>query len=297
MDARDKRYDEEIEVRHRRSEVSGVKVVILAGGFGTRISEETSVIPKPLVEIGGRPLLWHIMKLYSYYGLNDFIICCGYKGHLIKKYFTDYYFHNSDITIDLSTGVTTTHRRCPEQWQITLVDTGEASMTGGRLKRVRDHVGRKTFCLTYGDGVSNVDIAALIRHHRQQAALATVTAVHMPGRFGALDLSADRPRISSFREKSASDGNLINGGFFVLEPEVLDLIVDDSTVFEQGPLERLVADDQLAVYPHLGFWQNVDTLRDKMVLQGMWDSGEHPWCVWEAADPDRSPAARSISTQ
>jgi glucose-1-phosphate cytidylyltransferase len=258
-----------------------MKVVILAGGYGTRISEETAVIPKPLVEIGGRPILWHIMKLYAHHGLNDFVICCGYKGHLIKQYFLDFASRQSDLTVDLQSGAVTVHQARVEPWRVTLVDTGETTMTGGRLKQVRPYLDGETFCATYGDGVSDVDIGALITFHRQQAALATVTAVAQPGRFGALDLRSDRPRVAGFREKSGQDGSLINGGFFVLEPEVLDLVEGDETVWEQEPMHRLVSADQLAVYRHAGYWQNMDTLRDKHILQGLWDRGEAPWRVWD----------------
>ncbi|MBM6593203.1 glucose-1-phosphate cytidylyltransferase [Microvirga pudoricolor] len=260
-----------------------MKVVILAGGFGTRISEETVTLPKPLVEIGGRPILWHIMKLYAHHGLTDFMICCGYKGHLIKKYFLEYFERNSDVTVDLRNNTVDVHRAAAEPWRVTLVDTGLNTMTGGRIKRMRDYVGDEPFCLTYGDGVSDIDISSLIQFHRQQAALATVTAVAQPGRFGALDLSSDRPRVTGFREKSGMDGHIINGGFFVLEPAVFDLIDGDDTVWEQEPMRRLVSEDQLAVYRHQGYWQNMDTLRDKHLLQELWDSGKAPWYVWRDA--------------
>lgn len=259
-----------------------MKVVILAGGFGTRLSEETTVTPKPLVEIGGEPILWHIMKHYAHHGLNEFVICCGYKGHLIKRYFLEYFERKSDLTIDLAAGTYDIARnRTDERWKVSLVDTGQSTMTGGRLKRVTDYLGGETFCMTYGDGVSDVDIGALIEFHRDQKTLATVTAVQLPGRFGALDLAHERPRVAGFREKSHSDGAVINGGFFILEPEVLDLIDGDDTVFEQEPLERLVAREQLSVYHHRGYWQNMDTLRDKMFLQEQWDSGHAPWHTWD----------------
>jgi len=261
-----------------------MKVVILAGGYGTRISEETVTLPKPLVEIGGMPIMWHIMKLYAHHGHTDFLICCGYKGHLIKRYFLEYFERNSDITVDLSNNSVEVHRTVSEPWRVTLVDTGLNTMTGGRIRRIRDYIGDETFCLTYGDGVSDVDINALVQFHRQQAALATVTAVTQPGRFGALDLSAERPRVTGFREKSGLDGHLINGGFFVLEPAVFDLIDGDDTVWEQDPMRKLVADDQLAVYRHQGYWQNMDTLRDKNLLQELWDRGDAPWCVWQNAN-------------
>lgn len=258
-----------------------MKVVILAGGYGTRISEESMLIPKPLVEIGGMPMLWHIMKIYSYYGLNDFVICCGYKGHLIKSYFTEFFYRRSDITVDLGRNQIEVHRPVSEPWRVTLVDTGEKTMTGGRIRRVREHVGDETFCMTYGDGVGDVDIEALVRFHRAEGPLATVTAVTQPGRFGALDLSGGTRRVQGFREKSAKDGHLINGGFFVLEPAVLDMIDGDDTVFEEEPLRALVAAEELAVYRHGGFWQNMDTLRDKHVLQELWASGSPPWRIWD----------------
>lgn len=258
-----------------------MKVVILAGGFGTRISEESSTVPKPLVEIGGMPILWHIMKIYSHHGFNDFVICCGYKGHLIKSYFTDFFHRNSDITVDLARNEIEVHRPTSEPWRVTLVDTGETTMTGGRLKRVRRHLDEKTFCMTYGDGVGDVDIEALVRFHRSQKMLATVTAVPQPGRFGALDLSGGSKGARGFREKSAQDGHLINGGFFVLEPAVLDLIAGDDTTWEAEPLQALVERDALSVYRHPGYWQNMDTLRDKMVLQERWSRGDAPWRVWD----------------
>jgi glucose-1-phosphate cytidylyltransferase len=258
-----------------------MKAVILAGGFGTRLSEETTIIPKPLVEIGGMPILWHIMKVYAHHGVSDFVICCGYKGHLIKRYFLDLFHRSNDMTIDLADNSVEVHRVASEPWRVTLADTGLETMTGGRLKRVRQYLGEEAFCLTYGDGVSDIDIGALIRFHRAQGTLATVTAVQQPGRFGALDLSPDRTRVHGFREKSAADGHLINGGFFVCEPAVIDTIAGDETVFEQEPLKGLTARGELSVYHHQGFWQNMDTLRDKHVLQEMWDSGKAPWKVWD----------------
>jgi glucose-1-phosphate cytidylyltransferase len=268
-----------------------MKVLILAGGYGTRLSEETAVIPKPLVEIGGRPILWHIMKLYAHHGLDEFVICCGHKGHLIKDYFVDLFHRQADFTIDLRSNRLETLRNAAEPWRVTLADTGEKTMTGGRIKRVREYIGGSTFCLTYGDGVSDVNIQKLLNFHHRQGALATVTAVQLPGRFGALNLSSDRPRVSGFREKSMVDGHIINGGFFVLEPEVLEFIDNDDTVWEQEPMRRLVAQDQLAVYRHNGYWQNMDTLRDKTILQELWDGGSPPWRVWDGI-PGSSPPVR-----
>ena len=268
-----------------------MKVVILAGGYGTRLSEETSIVPKPLVEIGGKPILWHIMKLYAHHGLDDFVICCGYKGALIKDYFTGFLHRHCDFTIDLSNNSISMHHYPRESWRVTLVDTGENTMTGGRIKRVADHLNNSTFCLTYGDGLGDIDISALVNFHRQQGALATVTAVQLPGRFGAMNLTADRPRVASFREKSKEDAQAINGGFFVVEPEVLHLIDGDATVWEQEPMNALVDQGQLAVYRHPGYWQNMDTLRDKMLLQEIWESGSPPWRVWHndvVSAPNRS---------
>ena len=261
-----------------------MKVVIFAGGYGTRLSEETVTMPKPLVEIGGMPMLWHIMKIYSAHGLNDFVICCGYKGHMIKKYFLDFFHRSNDVTIDLSTNEMEINRAASEPWRVTLADTGLDTMTGGRLKRVRDYIEDSPFCLTYGDGVGDVDITSLIKFHREQGALATVTAVQLPGRFGALDLAPGHHRVKGFREKSHSDGHLINGGFFVCQPEVIDYVAGDDTVWEEGPLHRLVAEDQLSVYRHDGFWQNMDTLRDKQLLQKMWDGGKARWKIWDRVE-------------
>lgn len=260
-----------------------MKVVIFAGGHGTRISEETTVLPKPLVEIGSMPILWHIMKGYAAHGLTDFVICCGYKGDLIKKYFLEFFHRSNDLTIDLAQNTVEIRRVATEPWRVTLADTGLHTMTGGRLKRVRDYLGNEPFCLTYGDGVSDIDITDLVRFHRGQGTLATVTAVQQPGRFGVLDLASDKPRVQGFREKSPTDGHLINGGYFVCEPGVIDFIDGDECVWEQGPLRGLVAEGQLSVYHHRGFWQNMDTLRDKHVLQEMWDSGHAPWKIWEQA--------------
>ena len=259
-----------------------MKAVILAGGFGTRISEETEVLPKPLVEIGAMPILWHIMKIYSAHGLTDFVLCCGYKGHLIKNYFLNYFHQSNDITIDLATNVIEVHGSSAEPWRVTVADTGLETMTGGRLRRVREYLGDETFCLTYGDGVSDIDVTDLIRFHREQGTLATVTAVQQPGRWGALDLSSNSLRARGFREKSLADGNLINGGFFVCEPEVIQYIDGDATVWEEEPLRRLISKGQLSVYHHKGFWQNMDTLRDKHVLQKIWDGGNAPWNVWDS---------------
>ncbi len=258
-----------------------MKVVILAGGYGTRLSEKTSVIPKPLVEIGSMPILWHIMKIYAVHGLTEFIICCGYKGYLIKEYFLNYGLRFNDMTVDLSTNAIEMHRVAAEPWRVTLADTGLETMTGGRIRRVRDYIGNEPFCLTYGDGVGDVDVTALIRFHHVEGARATVTAVRQPGRFGALDLSGNDGRVRGIREKSMADGHLINGGFFVCQPEVIELIDGDDTTWEAEPLQRLVTNGDLAVYRHHGFWQNMDTLRDKHVLQDLWDSGRAKWAIWD----------------
>ena len=257
-----------------------MKAVILAGGYGTRISEESAVRPKPMVEIGEKPILWHIMKIYSAHGINDFIICCGYKGYVIKEYFANYFLHMSDVTFDMKTNKMDVHTNGVEPWTVTLVDTGEGTMTGGRLKRVKDYIGNETFCLTYGDGVGDVDIQRLIDFHRQQKVLATLTAVQPPGRFGAFNLDKDQNKVPAFKEKPKGDGAWINGGFFVLEPSVMDFITDDSTVWEQEPLSRLAHSEMLAAYRHYGFWQNMDTLRDKMILENLWYSDAPPWKVW-----------------
>jgi glucose-1-phosphate cytidylyltransferase len=256
-----------------------MKVVILAGGYGTRLSEETDVRPKPMVEIGGRPILWHIMKLYSAYGLNEFVVCCGYKGEYIKDWFASYRMRQSDVTFDFKNDTVEVHRHTSEPWRVTLVDTGDATMTGGRVKRVADHLEGETFCLTYGDGVADVDIAALLRYHRDQGTYATLTAVKPPGRFGAFPLADHETRIPRFREKPEGDGAWVNGGFFVCEPQVLDYIEGDDTVFEGRPLERLAADGQLSAFRHTGFWQPMDTLRDKAVLTQAWEAGA-PWKIW-----------------
>lgn len=257
-----------------------MKAVILAGGYGTRIAEETGVRPKPMVEIGGQPILWHIMKIYSTYGINDFIICCGYKGHMIKEFFANYFLQRSDLTFDLRNNQMKVHQNHVEPWKVTLIDTGEATMTGGRLLRVKDYVGNGTFCLTYGDGVSDIDLGELINFHQRQESLVTLTAVQPPGRFGAFSLPEGEARISSFREKPKGDASWINGGFFVLESGAFDYIVDDSTVWEREPLERLAHDGTLAAYKHRGFWQPIDTLRDKVILEELWQGGKAPWKVW-----------------
>jgi glucose-1-phosphate cytidylyltransferase len=255
-----------------------MKAVILAGGFGTRISEESSVRPKPMVEIGGRPVLWHILKIYSAYDINDFVICLGYKGYLIKEYFANYFLHMSDVTFDMANNRMQVHQQFAEPWQVTLVDTGEETQTGGRLKRVQRYVGGEDFCFTYGDGVSDVNVRDLVSYHRSRGTIATLTAAQPPGRFGALDL--DGGLITSFEEKPRGDGSLINGGFFVLSPKVFDYIEGDDTVWERGPLERLARERQLSAFVHEGFWQPMDTLRDKNLLESLWQSGRAPWKVW-----------------
>lgn len=255
-----------------------MKAVILAGGMGTRISEETIVRPKPMVEIGGKPVLWHIMKLYSHYGINEFIICLGYKGYMIKEYFANYFLHQSDITFNMQNNEMVVHNNYCEPWTVTLVDTGEDTMTGGRLKRVKEYVGNDTFCFTYGDGVGNVNIGRLVSFHKRQKTYATLTAVQPPGRFGALDLSKNL--ITKFCEKPQGDGSWVNGGFFVLENKVFDFIEGDDTVWERKPMEDLAALGQLSAYKHSGFWQPMDTLRDKMKLEELWDSGKALWKIW-----------------
>jgi glucose-1-phosphate cytidylyltransferase len=256
-----------------------VKVVILAGGLGTRISEETVVRPKPMVEIGGKPILWHIMKIYSHYGFNDFVICLGFKGYMIKEYFSNYFLHMSDVTFDMRTNSMEVHHKHVEPWRVTLVDTGAESMTGGRVKRVAPYLGNEPFMLTYGDGVANVDIAELVAFHRRHGKLATVTSTQPSGRFGALSLN-EADEVVAFQEKPAGDGSWINGGFFVLEPKVLDYIDGDTTVFEKEPLEGLARDQQLVAHKHGGFWQPMDTLRDKQHLEELWSGGAAPWKVW-----------------
>jgi glucose-1-phosphate cytidylyltransferase len=256
-----------------------MKAVILAGGLGTRISEETSTRPKPMIEIGGKPILWHIMKLYSHHGINDFVICCGYKGYVIKEYFANYFLHMSDVTFDMSKNSMEVHQRNAEPWKVTLLNTGEDTMTGGRLKRIADYVkDEEVFCLTYGDGVSDVNVTDLIAFHKSQKVKATLTATIPPGRFGALNLKENK--VTTFLEKPKGDGGMINGGFFVLSPKVIDYITDDKTIWERDPLERLAQEGDLAAFPHHGFWQPMDTLRDKLHLEELWQSGEAPWKVW-----------------
>jgi glucose-1-phosphate cytidylyltransferase len=254
-----------------------VKAVILAGGFGTRISEESAIRPKPMVEIGDKPILWHIMKGYGAHGINEFVICAGFKGHQIKEYFASYALNASDVTIDLSTNQIERHTSGSESWKVTILDTGENTMTGGRLKRIAPYIDG-TFCMTYGDCVSDIDVGALVDYHRERDVLATLTAIQPPGRFGALELEGDL--ISHFMEKPIGDGGWVNGGFFVLEPKVLDYISGDDTIWEREPLQQLARDGNLAAYRHEGYWQNMDTLRDKMVLEGQWASGAPPWKIW-----------------
>lgn len=256
-----------------------MKTVILAGGLGSRISEESHLRPKPMIEIGGKPIIWHIMKIYSSFGIDEFIVCLGYKGYVIKEYFSNYFLHMSDVTFDMRENRMTVHDAKAEPWKVTLVETGEQTMTGGRLKRVRQHLDPdEPFCFTYGDGVGNVDIRALIAHHRAHGQLATMTAVQPPGRFGALNLDGDR--ILDFREKPRGDGAWINGGFFVLSPRVIDYVDGDATVWEREPLERLASDGQLRAWFHRGFWQPMDTLRDKRELEDLWAGGKAPWKLW-----------------
>ncbi len=256
-----------------------MKVVILAGGFGTRISEETTTKPKPMVEIGGKPILWHIMKIYSYYGVNEFIICLGYRGYVIKEYFSNYFLHMSDVTLDMSTNQVAVHNANAEPWRVTLLDTGEKTMTGGRVKRAIPYVGSDPFfCMTYGDGVANVDLHGLLKTHEHHGRLATVTGVHPAPRFGALQTSAGLVR--AFQEKPAAESGLINGGFFVLSSSIGDYIEGDDTIFERDPMENLAKQGELAVHPHAGFWQPMDTLRDRHHLETLWESGAAPWKVW-----------------
>ena len=257
-----------------------MKVVILAGGFGTRISEESHLKPKPMIEIGERPILWHIMKYYSQFGFHEFVICLGYKQYVVKEFFADYFLHTSDVTFDLANNQMEVHNNYSEPWKVTLVDTGLHTMTGGRIKRIRDYVGGETFMLTYGDGVADVDIAALLAFHKKHGKIATITAVNVGQKFGVLDVDGDN-NINAFREKNDDDGSLINGGFMVMEPGVFDYIEGDATVFEKKPLEDLARDGQFMAYKHNGFWKCMDTQRDKMQLEEMWSKGEAPWKVWE----------------
>lgn len=260
-----------------------MKAVILAGGFGTRISEESGISPKPLVEIGEKPIIWHIMKLYSHFGINDFIICLGYKGYMIKEYFSNYFLHNSDVTFNLKSNEMKIHRSAVEPWKISLIDTGENTMTGGRLKRVKDYLDNETFCMTYGDGLSNHNIRESIEFHKSQNKLVTLTAVQQPGRFGAFTLLKGNNFINSFREKAKGDGDdnaFINGGFFIVEPQAIDYIEGDNTVWEREPLEMLAETRNLSAYRHLDFWQPMDTLRDKNVLDDLWKSNNPPWKLW-----------------
>ena len=256
-----------------------MKAVILAGGLGTRLSEETQVKPKPMADIGGKPILWHILKIYSSYGINDFIICLGYKGYVIKEYFANYFLHTSNVTFDMVNNRMEVHQNNAEPWKVTLVDTGEKTMTGGRLKRVREFLGDEDFCFTYGDGVADVDVGELVKFHRQQGRLATVTAVQPPGRYGALDM--DGHAVRGFLEKPQGEGGWINGGFFVVSPKVLDLIADDSTSWEVGPMQQLAEEGNMVAYEHSGFWQPMDTLREKIYLDELWTTGKAPWKVWD----------------
>lgn len=259
-----------------------VKVVVLAGGFGTRISEESHLKPKPMVEIGGKPILWHIMKEYSYYGFNEFIICAGYKQHVIKEWFANYYLHNSDVTFDFSnSGKMTVHNNVAEPWKVTIVDTGLNTMTGGRIKRVQSYVGDETFMLTYGDGVSDLNLSELLKFHQSHGKIATLTAVHVEQRFGVLDIDRGNKSVLAFREKSMADGSRINAGYMVLEPEIFNYIDDDATAFEQEPLRRLAAQDELKAYKHNGYWQCMDTKREKEQLDELIEKGEAPWMVWK----------------
>lgn len=255
-----------------------MKAVILAGGFGTRISEESALKPKPMIEIGGKPILWHIMKMYSHHGINEFVICCGYKQYVIKEYFANYFLHNSNVTFEIAKNSMKVHHTQSEDWVISVVDTGENTLTGGRLKKVRDFIGNEDFCFTYGDGVSDLNIAQLLKYHKEHGKMATVTAIQPPGRFGAMEMSNNS--VTRFQEKPKGDGSWVNGGFFVLNPKVIDLIDGDHTVWEKEPLEKLAASQQLQAYRHEGFWYAMDTLRDKNLLEELWASGKAPWKVW-----------------
>ncbi len=257
-----------------------MQAVILAGGLGTRLSEETTVRPKPMVEIGGRPILWHIMKIYAAHGISDFVICCGYRGDVIKEYFANYLLRTADVTIDLRKNEIDVHHSTTEDWRVTLIDTGPDTGTGGRLRRVKDYIENDTFAFTYGDGVANIDVTESLKFHRAQKTIATLTAVQPPGRFGSFKLSDGTGLISSFREKPRGDGAWINGGYFLLEPAAIDYVTDDALFWEQAPLENLARDQQLSAYRHLGFWYAMDTLRDKQVLEEYWRDGEAPWKIW-----------------
>jgi|TARA_B110000495_G_scaffold199301_1_gene212498 glucose-1-phosphate cytidylyltransferase len=255
-----------------------MKAVILAGGFGTRISEETHLKPKPMIEIGGKPILWHILKIYSAHGINDFVICCGYKGYMIKEYFANYFLHMSDVTFDIKNNKMEVHRKFAEPWKITLVDTGINTMTGGRLKQIQQHVENETFCLTYGDGVANINIKKLVDFHKKSKTFATLTGVQPPGRFGILDIKNEK--VTKFNEKPSGDGDWINGGFFVLEPEIFNYIADESSVWEKEPLQKLAIENQLSVFKHTGFWQPMDTVRDQKYLEDLWGAQKAPWKIW-----------------
>jgi glucose-1-phosphate cytidylyltransferase len=256
-----------------------MKAVILAGGLGTRLSEETGTRPKPMVEIGGKPILWHIMKIYSHYGIHDFIICLGYKGYMIKEYFANYFLHTSDVTFDMEHNKMEVHQKHAEPWKVTLVDTGDETMTGGRLKRIKPYLDQEDFCCTYGDGLSDVNIRAVIDLHRQEKRLATLTATQPPGRFGALEINQNQ--VLAFKEKPKGDGAWINGGFFVLSPKVLDYIEGDEVFWEQEPMQKIANEGQMSCYFHSGFWQPMDTLREKILLEDLWQSGKAPWKVWK----------------
>ena len=257
-----------------------MKAVILAGGYGTRISEESAVRPKPMVEIGPQPILWHIMKMYAHHGITDFVVACGYKGNMIKRYFSEMFLNSADVTFDLQANSMEIHGDHAEPWRVTCVDTGLSSMTGGRMRRIREYLGDEDFCMTYGDGVSDVNIAEVIKYHNAEGALATMTAIKPPGRFGAFSLSPEDRRVDDFVEKPQGDGAWINGGFFVLNPKVIDYIPSDDEPWEKSPLQELAQSGQLAAYRHTGFWQPMDTLRDRMVLEELWESGKAPWKVW-----------------
>lgn len=255
-----------------------MKAVLLAGGLGTRISEESVLKPKPMIEIGGKPILWHIMKMYSAHGVNDFIICCGYKGYVIKEYFANYFIHNSDITFDVKNNKMEIHQNTAEPWKVTVVDTGEETMTGGRLKRVAKYLGNEDFCFTYGDGVSDINIRASIEFHKSHGKMSTITAVQPPGRYGALKMNGTK--VEAFMEKPKGDGGVINGGFFVLNPKVVEYIKEDSTIWEKEPMEKLASQGQMQAFVHEGFWQPMDTLRDKKHLEELWNAGKAPWKLW-----------------